>query len=195
MAELVTPKKPVMRTGTIAKFATQDEIRSAEAQSERTGGQREVIVDGKFANVKQVRVEQVNGKWQTSIELEDGRTVGTSQMLATNYGMAQIINQAAVNPEFYSEQYTNMLLKAQEAGRISDTEKALEEATQIRIAAYIGNKVPQTSLDRQLANEIWMQGVNEHAENGKRNISNLKKGTVKYGNYEYGTKEYNEAVS
>ena len=186
---------PVRQTREIAKFATQDEIRSAEAQSERTGGQREVIVDGKFANVKQIRVEKTGDKWQTRVELEDGRTVGTSQLLATNYGMAQIINQAAVNPEFYSEQYTNMLMKAQEAGRISNTEKALEEATRIRIAAYIGNKMPQTSLDRQLASEIYVQSANEHAENGKRNLTNLKKGTVKYGNAEYGTKEYNEAVS
>lgn len=186
---------PVRQMREIAKFATQYEIRSAEAQSQRTGGQREVIVDGKFANVKQVRVEKIGDKWQTRVELEDGRTVGTSQILATNFGIAQIINQAAVNPEFYSEQYTNMLMKAQEAGRISNTEKALEEATRIRIAAYIGIKVPQTSLDRQLASEIYVQSANEHAENGKRNLTNLKKGTVKYGNAEYGTKEYNEAVS
>lgn len=188
---------PAGRSGKIAKFATPDEIREAESRSQRTGGQREVIVDGQFANVKQIRVEQENGKWKAKVELENGKTVDTSRLLATNYGMAQIINQAAISPEFYSERFTNLLIKAQEEGRLGDPDSALNDATKIRIAAYIGNNVPQTGLDRQLANEIWTESTREHAENRAAQTKDAgaqKKGTVKFGDAEYGTTEWNEAV-
>lgn len=188
---------PAERSGKIAKFATPAEIREAESRSQRTGGQREVIVDGQFANVKQIRVEQENGKWKAKVELENGKTVDTSRLLATNYGMAQIINQAAISPEFYSERFTNLLIKAQEEGRLGDPDSAMNDATKIRIAAYIGNKVPQTGLDRQLANEIWADSTREHAENRAaqtKDAGTQKKGTVKLGDAEYGTTEWNEAV-
>ena len=195
IAEALRTRKPTRGNINITKFATEEDIQRAEEQSQRTNSPREVIVDGKFANVQRVKVEKINGSWKARIQLQDGRTVETSQLLATNYGVANIINQAAINPEFFSEKYTNLLLQAQEEGRFKDIQKALDEAARIRIAAYIGKQVPQTSLDKKLANQIWMQSAMEHADNTRRDTGKLVKGTVKFKGLEYGTEAYNKAVS
>ena len=199
VAEAVTGRKIRSYEGGI-NLAGFDEIREAERNgAKRTGGKREVLINGQFAKLDSVRVVKEGDSWKLKLSV-NGKDVSASDLQATDYGTAQIIRNAAVMPEFYGERFTNQMLEAQEKGRLKSDNilDDLQEAGMVRLAGYAGIAMPQTSLDRQLAGEIWAESLKEHAENRKAQVAGANRkesGTVSFDGDEYGTEAYNKKVS
>lgn len=99
--------------------------------------------------------------------------------------------------------YTNLLLDAAENNQISEeqTEQAIDDAAMVRLYAYAGfmnNELPQTSLNRELANSIWQQSVEEHGSNRKGQVAGANRqeaGRATFDGVEYGTEEYNRKIA
>jgi len=199
VAEAVTGRKIRSYEGGI-NLAGFDEIREAERNgAKRTGGKREVLINGQFAKLDSVRVVKEGDSWKLKLSV-NGKDVNASDLQATDYGTAQIIRNAAVMPEFYGERFTNQMLEAQEKGRLKSDNilDDLQEAGMVRLAGYAGIAMPQTTLDRQLAGEIWAESLKEHAENRKAQVAGANRkesGTVSFDGDEYGTEAYNKKVS
>ncbi len=199
VAEAVTGRKIRSYEGGI-NLAGFDEIREAERNgAKRTGGKREVLINGQFAKLDSVRVVKEGDSWKLKLSV-NGKDVNASDLQATDYGTAQIIRNAAVMPEFYGERFTNQMLEAQEKGRLKSDNilDDLQEAGMVRLAGYAGIAMPQTKLDRQLAGEIWAESLKEHAENRKAQVAGANRkesGTVSFDGDDYGTEAYNKKVS
>lgn len=199
VAEAVTGRKIRSYEGGI-NLAGFDEIREAERNgAKRTGGKREVLINGQFAKLDSVRVVKEGDSWKLKLSV-NGKDVNASDLQATDYGTAQIIRNAAVMPEFYGERFTNQMLEAQEKGRLKSDNilDDLQEAGMVRLAGYAGIAMPQTTLDRQLAGEIWAESLKEHAENRKAQVAGANRkesGTVSFDGDDYGTEAYNKKVS
>lgn len=199
VAEAVTGRKIRSYEGGI-NLAGFDEIREAERNgAKRTGGKREVLINGQFAKLDSVRVVKEGDSWKLKLSV-NGKDVSASDLQATDYGTAQIIRNAAVMPEFYGERFTNQMLEAQEKGRLKSDNilDDLQEAGMVRLAGYAGIAMPQTTLDRQLAGEIWAESLKEHAENRKAQVAGANRkesGTVTFDGDDYGTEAYNKKVS
>ena len=180
-------------------LATEEDRMNAEGEAVQ--GARGVIFNGKNAKLDGVRVEKAaDGLLHArAVVTVDGtqKTVDTSDLQANSYNTAQIVRQAAVNPEFYSEGFTNELLQAEEEGQIKDIGETLNEAKTIRLYAYSGMALPTTNLDYELASKLWKQSAQEHSDNRKAQTAegNVKADSrITYDGTEYGTKEYNEKV-
>lgn len=199
VAEAVTGRKIRSYEGGI-NLASFDDIREAERNgAKRTGGKREVLINGQFAKLDSVRVVKEGDSWKLKLSV-NGKDVNASDLQATDYGTAQIIRNAAVMPEFYGERFTNQMLEAQEKGRLKSDNilDDLQEAGMVRLAGYAGIAMPQTTLDRQLAGEIWAESLKEHAENRKAQVAGANRkesGTVSFDGDDYGTEAYNKKVS
>ncbi len=198
VAENLTGKKNRKLDGGI-HLASYDEIQEAERNgAKRINGKREVLYNGQFARLDGVRVVKEGDRYKLKLSV-NGKEISASDLQATDYGTAQIIQSAVITPEFFTERFINQLMEANEKGRLKsdDILDDLKEASIVRLAGYTGTAMPQTKLEAQLANEIWMDSQKEHAENRKSQVAEANRkesGTVSFDGAEYGTNEYNEKV-
>ena len=201
MADILTYGKVMnnQQKGDGVHLATAEDIRNATGSAAL--GARGVIVSGANAKLDNIRITKENGKLKTTYEVTvDGKqqTVDASDILATDLKTAQIIQLARDNPQFYSEKFANRLLEMQERGELKGN-NALNDARLIRLHGYTGLQMPTTSLDTRLANELYMQSQQEHAENRRAQVGENRneagKGKATFKGAEFGTEAWDKATA
>ena len=198
LAEIFKPAARTTNTGdNVVHGVTAEEIRLAEQVSEHIKAGTEVLLDGKFQKLDGVEVtKDKDGKYSLQAVV-DGKAVPAAAIKATGSAVGRIVGEASINPEFFSKQFTETLLKAQEEGKIKDPERNLNEAKQIRMYAYMGFQMPATSLDYKLASQIYKDSAEEHGQNRKAQAAEgnrKEQGRITFDGAEHGTKEWNTKV-
>jgi hypothetical protein len=192
----VKKKSTVDTSGVGEQMATQDEI--SQAEGSRAKG-NEVILDGQFGKITGA-IASADGK-NNGLKFRvnvNGHTqaVTPSQIKATDFGTAAIIREAAVNPGFYTADYANTLLHAQENGNVKNVGTFLADATKLRIAAYTGQMMPITGIDRTTAIEIYNSSAKEHGANRKAQVTGTDAGgKVMIDGATYGTEAWTEKLN
>ena len=198
LSDLFSNKQKTVNTGDrVVHGATAEDIRMAESVSNHIQAGTEVLLDGKFAKLEGVEVtKDKEGKYELKA-IVDGKAVPAAAIKATGAAVGRILGEASISPEFFSRQFVQTLLDAQLQGQLKDAERGLNEAKQIRMYAYMGMQMPQTSLDFKLASKIYKESAEEHGQNRKAQAAEgnrLEKGRVTYDGVEYGTDEWKQKV-
>ena len=192
IAEIKGEETPqIVRDVVGEQMASEDDIRRAEG--ERTNTKTEVIVDGEYGDI--VGVE--NGKYV--VQTADGKkTVDASDIKATDFKTAAIIRQSSTNKGLYSDKFTNTLLEMQKQGDQTNTANLLQDAENIRLAAYLGQEKPtNVKISQEAANRIWMESLEEAGQQRRQNTGRgtfrgIGKGTVTLNGADFNTEEYNQ---
>lgn len=197
LAELFENKPQSVDTGSrIVKGATAEDIRLAEQVSEHVKTGTEVLLDGEFKQLDGVEIAKDKDGKLTMQAVVGGQVVPAAAIKATSAGVGRVLGEASLSPEFFSKAFVNTLLDAAAQGQM-DNEKAMTDAKKIRLYAYAGFQMPDTGLEKQLANRLYMESTREHAENRKAQTGegNRKaEGRITFDGVEYGTEEYKQKV-
>ena len=155
-----------------------DEIGRLEATTDKNG--------------KKTYVTEKDGKILYNVNI-GGKTrqVTAEELMASDFGTASIIHEAAANKGMYSADFLNKMLELQEGGKIRNVGMFMAEAQNLRLAARLHiNEMPQTKyIDRNSAIEIFNDSLREFGVNRKNDLqtaTNHKTAKITIDGVEYG---------
>ena len=186
------------------QLASQSDIERAEGK--RTKAPDEVIVDRKFAKLngmKLMKNEEGTKEWKYEVQTENGPEYkNPNEIQATNFSTAAVIRQQQMNPEIFSGDYTNELLKQVNTQQNTKIGNYMMEALNVRVNAFLGKEMPKTvTLSDQQAKDIYRISQKdlqtEWAKDQESRQSNFKgrgNGQAFFGDVEFGTDAWKEKL-
>ena len=172
-----------------ANIATDEDVRMAKGQ--RTGSRTEVIVDGEYGVVTKKTADGY------TVKTADGeKIVQAEDLLATNGTTSTVIRFAQTNGSMLSDKFVTTMLASVESGNVKDAGTFLRDAVNIRMSAYTGLAMPQTSLRSEIAQALYSTSqldAQQAEENRVKNNVQAKpgEGRATFNGAEYGTSEWN----
>ena len=190
-------------------LATEREIEDAEG--ERVKGPRGVIYnaeDGRSVHARLVGVTEIERQDDDGKKVKapgviievDGKQipVDAAKVLTTSMETGELLRNARENPVFDAG-YTYLVLSEMEAGREGNPTILTAPAEAIRLAAYMGRKMPTTGISEETAKKLYDYSVREKEELRKKEVQKSTtrgkgKGTATFKGLQYGTEEYKKAL-
>jgi hypothetical protein len=129
------------------------------------------------------------------------RWVDPAAVKSLKTSTAAIIQNAQTMSGIYSPAVATQMIQANESGKINNVGSFLLNATQIRMAAYMGESMPAVTMDQELAKQLWQSSVTESRQQRMDDLKNRRsfrgqgKGTAVFNGATFGTEAWNKELA